>query len=884
MMPSSPPSGIRAPYRSLKLFDAGDDRVESVEVTKADGSKFALAEVDGKKVRLTSPVAADADAAKAEGLFRNLAGLEATEYVYDPREPNELTAIGALLGGFGASADKLAAAAYGTDAPAFQVRVNFVGPVKVEPRTLNVGKKRDGKDEYYAWFAGTPNVFAVGKAVPDALEGGSLGLLPLQKWTGSGFDVTKIEVTRGTEPPFALERKGGLWKLTAPFAADLDPTAADAIANALATVKAERYEAHSAADPAKYGFDKPTLKVAFTSTERKAVNGKPEEETKQRTLVIGKPEGEMKPGRFARLDGPDSSVFVVPEALVKAADKPVLDLLDRTILTADAAAASRLEVTGPEGNVVLKKDGADWKPEGAAFPVDRPTVDALLRQLGSLTAEKFADFGDKVDLAKFGLDAPAKPAAVTVTAGDKTTKVEIGKAVEGSTGRYARVEGSKGVAVLAAGVAKGLTKSRLEFVERGLLKFDSFNLLSIKRVMDGKELELKSDAGSWTVAKPSSQPADGPGVDELAERLGSLRAERIADVELKDAAKYGLDKPSAVVTLEYTAKGGKTETKILKLGKPVDDKVPDGERFANVEGSTTVGVLPAWVSKKLTADPIKFRDRGLASFVSADKVVLARGGKDATFVKEGGAWKMKEPVAAEAEDQALRELHDALAKLRADEFVEDKPGDLKKYGLDKPERWRLFNGDKEVLNLLVGGREKEGGGFRAYAKLDKGDAVVLLDMPLTAKLSAEYRKRSLWPALNVPEASKIVVKTADGTGSFTLEKGPAGWREAGKPDAKLNAEAVNEFLDAFAELKAAKYVEHKPAEGLKLYGLDPPQRTITVETTTGQKRTLLVGRLDDAKRAYAKVEEKDRTDVVALSEADTAKLTRNRAAFDEKKK
>ena len=123
----------------------------------------------------------------------------------------------------------------------------------------------------------------------------------------------------------------------------------------------------------------------------------------------------------------------------------------------------------------------------------------------------------------------------------------------------------------------------------------------------------------------------------------------------------------------------------------------------------------------------------------------------------------------------------------AEEIVAEKPGDLKPYGLDKPERWRLFNGDKEVLNLLVGSREKIGepgkqkNGFRAYAKLDKGDLVVLLDMALTSKLSAEYRKRALWDPLDVAQATSIEVETPEGRGSFKLVKGPLGWMDPLKP-------------------------------------------------------------------------------------------------------
>jgi len=265
-------------------------------------------------------------------------------------------------------------------------------------------------------------------------------------------------------------------------------------------------------------------------------------------------------------------------------------------------------------------------------------------------------------------------------------------------------------------------------------------------------------------------------------------------------------------------------------------------------------------------------------------VVVTRNGKDITFVKAGGNWKMKEPVDADAEDEALRELHDALARLRAEEIVADKPTDLKQYGLDKPEHWRVFNGDKEVLSLLVGKREKVGepgkqvDGFRAYAKLEKGNLVVLLDMALTSKLAAEYRKRALWEPLDVAQATQIDVDTPDGPGSFKLTKGPAGWFDPTNPTGRISSETVTDFLDSFAGLKAERFVEHD-ANDAKLYGLEPPRKTITVTTQGNQKRTLFLGRVDEQKRVYARPGDKGTNVVVVLSEADTARINKDRGGF-----
>lgn len=871
-------------YRALKLFDLGDNRVESVRVAGAKET-FALQEVLGvkKTFALTEPVSAATDADKAAKLLADLGALEATEFVYDPLTEKDAAAVRTFLGAMGDNLLAAAATSFGLDQPAATVTLNFAGPKPMAPRQLVVGKKREGKDEYYARLDGSPSVFTLKKEVPEVLAGGSLGLLPTQLWNGSPDGLSAAEIIRGTETAYTLKQADGAWKLVAaPFEAPADTAAVTPLAAALAAVKVERYEAHEPKEYVKYGLDKPALQVNFTLTERTVgVPGEePKETTKSRSLLVGGPAADGK-GRFARLSGDKNpAVFVLADKTVADLDKPAADMLNKKLLTVNPAAVTKLDLAGPDGPITLEKQGQDWKPAGAAFPVDKPTVEQLVRYLTNLTALKFVDFGANLPLAKYGLDPASKPVTLKFAAGPESHTVEIGKVAEGTPNdRYMRVDGGNMIALLAVTTARDLTKGKLDLADRGVFKFDPIDLQAIRRTMNGQDLELTMDAANWAITKPAKAAADQPNAEELADRLGNLRAERIADIEGKDLPKFGLDKPAAVVTLEMIGKGAKTVEKKLKIGAPVDAAKADGERFAQAEGATTVIVLSASISKKLLADPIKFRDRNLASFVTADKATVTRGGKDTTFEKVGGVWKLA--GGGDAEDEGLRELLDGLARLRAEEIVAEKPADLKHYGLDKPDRWRWFNGDKEVLNLLVGSRELAGAAetLRNFAKLDKGDTVVLLDMALSTKLRAEFRKRSLWEPLDVAAATTLSVDTAEGPGSFKLLKGPAGWIDPANAGEKIDQAAVTDLLDAFAGLKAERFVETDAKDGTKIFGLEPPRKTITVSAQGGQSRTLLLGRLDAEKRAYGQVGDMTKKGVFLLSAGETAKINRDRAGF-----
>jgi hypothetical protein len=225
----------------------------------------------------------------------------------------------------------------------------------------------------------------------------------------------------------------------------------------------------------------------------------------------------------------------------------------------------------------------------------------------------------------------------------------------------------------------------------------------------------------------------------------------------------------------------------------------------------------------------------------------------------------------------MEDFLSALYKLRADEWEAEKPTDLKKYGLDKPEiTWKFLVGDKEVLGLLVGKRDSTD--QRCYAKLAGSDMVFLLEPSITARTTAEYRKRSLFTGF---DAAQVEVLTIGGEGApFTLRKLAGAWQVDGKPDIKIKTEAVTELLGALASLKVERYVVDQNAP-FDLYGLAKPRRTIVAQTGIGMKQEIQLGNLEGGtKRVYARLPGK--TEVFVLSEADTGKLDRDLKAFEGK--
>jgi len=249
------------------------------------------------------------------------------------------------------------------------------------------------------------------------------------------------------------------------------------------------------------------------------------------------------------------------------------------------------------------------------------------------------------------------------------------------------------------------------------------------------------------------------------------------------------------------------------------------------------------------------------------------GANKVTFAKPAGTWKMTTPLETDAEHTDLEDFLNVLYKLRADELVAEKPAPdkLKEYGLDKPDvMWKFFAGDKEVLGLAIGKRDSTD--QRCYAKLTNGGTVFLLDPQTTNRATAEYRKRALWSGFDAAQVESLMI--SDIGSAVNLHKVGGTWMLDGKP---ANAEAVNEMLGALANLKAEHYARDKDAP-LDVYGLGKPKRTITAQAAMGVKQTLNLGNAEGgSKRMYAAIP--GNTAVFVLSEADSAKLTRDAKAF-----
>ncbi len=839
-------------YRGRRLFDVGEARIDKITVQQGKDETYTLKEKPGLTTTwmLTKPVQVAADTAKVSQLAGNLRDLEVTDYINDNPQPEDLTK-------------------YGLDKPRLEVTLNF-SRAGIPAETLRIGKTQENGTGVYAQLQGQPNVFAIDQSVVDPLQRGSLDFRPLELW--SVDQMTGLELQPSGKDASTLSNQAGSWKITAPFTAKVDASQMEPLTKALTSVQALRLQAHQAEDLAQYGLD------AASRPARVAVQS---EMAEPPALVVGNRVTEGSPDRFAKLAVADQpAIYVIGPDVAKAIDTNVLTLIDRQLLNLEFVEPQAITTQVKGSTTTLNRGRDGWKPaEEPQFPVDRLIIQRLIQTLSDLKAQRYAGYG-QVDWGEYGLDPEAKPDQIHIEVGSaekpQPHTVILGKPLEDGS-RYARVDQQRGVAVLDATTVEDLAVDRLGFVDHRLLEFNPLDLTRLERQMGDQKLVMTLEGFNWQMTEPAKQLVDSLRVEVLTNELSRLRAERVAAYAPEEEKAYGLDTPAAIWTLSWNDEAGGMAGQKLKVGNLVDAKQPDGPRYAQVEDALVVGVLPAKLVKQLLAPELFFRDRKLAQFLSADRMVQEAGQRKLTFVKQPGGWRMTQPITDTAADAALREFHDAAAQLRAAEIVAEKPDDLKAYGLAMPSfRWHFYDGDQEVVDLLIG--KQEPNGERVYAKLANGDLVVLLSPALSKSATAEYRARALWEPLDASQVNRLVIRTPEET--INLTKGPAGWQDTQKPGDRFDQEAINQTLTTLANLQLERFVRDNDAN-LKLYGLEPPQQQLQVETPN-RKVALQLGTLrDGTQTVYARLPQ-GRTGVFVLPADASTILRQQRSDYLEK--
>lgn len=255
----------------------------------------------------------------------------------------------------------------------------------------------------------------------------------------------------------------------------------------------------------------------------------------------------------------------------------------------------RYHYDGESLSFSLQKDGETWQyDDNTKFPLNQSSLTGMNTQLTSLTASR--KIKDNLDnAADYGLDQPSNEVTVKDSDGTEFT-IYFGNTNESASVTYIYTSAGKEIYTIDSGVKDYFSHPLLDMiVEDELPEPDStavFQKLAIKQGEDSLTLSFNDKGNpnldylgrcSWFANLNGEKfAADDDAVSSLTSTLSSLTTSGCAafDITEKELATYGLDQPSAVITMKYT----QTETVesedetvevpygfTLKIGKAVGD-------------------------------------------------------------------------------------------------------------------------------------------------------------------------------------------------------------------------------------------------------------------------------------------------------------------------
>lgn len=626
--------------------------------------------------------------------------------------------------------------------------------------------------------------------------------------------VTEVSLQRAGEEAIVFDRaplgehaaEGELadFRIVAPVRADADQDAVDSFLGALQWLTATRtLDGLTAEDRSRYGLDAPRFTVRFTAAGREIA------------LRIGgdAPEGQ---GVYAAVEGEDRG-YVVGRDFVESIDHELSHFRDKNLFPSDFYGSAAREIRlGGEAlpAVVFEKADPRWQ---VTEPVEGWANAGIVDGLTRLTREaRIARFvaEDAGELGRYGLDAPWREVTFTRpedAAGTRVARLRVGAVCgEHAEERYAIVGDTGPVVCVLTSRLDALALEGRELRETRLLPVPTDAVESL--VLEGAErLELRREDAGWTlkVGEGEARPADSAAVEAW---IGGLRDRRALDFEA--GGGHGLAAPGRTLTVR---RSDADEALVLKLGA-VDG---EGAWIGRGDEPASVRFEPA-VAELLDASPLRFRDRALVSAEPGDarSIVMRSGGLEERAVRgEGGTWQLETPISAEADRVVVRELARAIAGLRAERFVAERPAP--EHGLSAPGRTVTAGFEEgETVTLRIGA-ETEGG---AFAQLE-GEPVFVLPAATLETLDVHLVSRDLL-TLDVAGAQSIRIERA-GSPPVELRRDGSGWKMA--DGAEADPERTRALLDRLSSLRAS---------GVERYGA-PESAALTVTVTTPNGATSL---------------------------------------------
>jgi hypothetical protein len=274
-------------------------------------------------------------------------------------------------------------------------------------------------------------------------------------------------------------------------------------------------------------------------------------------------------------------------------------------------------------------------------------------------------------------------------------------------------------------ITKIIDVSTMDMVEMTIQNADGAFTFKHELVKQKNEGEEEKEVWKWLLVSPEGFKYDESKVNSVAINFSSLSADKVIEEEAQDLSQYGLNKPPVVITVKLSD----GTVKELELGDMTPTK---GAYYAKEKDINKVYTVGSYTGDKLIVSKNDLKNKTLFTFTGEDITAMSMKRNGAVVFeshKQGDYdWTLTQPIKGTANASAISPMQEAIAGMSVVEFIEEKPTDLKKYGLENPKYVLEARTQGETVKIFLG--NEADGGKNYYAKVSDDEEVFTVSAEL----------------------------------------------------------------------------------------------------------------------------------------------------------
>ena len=201
----------------------------------------------------------------------------------------------------------------------------------------------------------------------------------------------------------------------------------------------------------------------------------------------------------------------------------------------------------------IKEDGTWYDAEDKKFPVNQDSLTTMTNTLGAVSATRKLEKPEA--LSEYGLDSPVLTVRYTASDG-KEAEFIVGDTNDAAGGAYLKISGDDAVYLVSSDFADSFNSDIYQLADmESFPTITSDSITDISVNSNGHTLEIKNDSeGGQTVLENGKEQENcaSSSVSQFISAVTGITFKSHVEYNCKDLSKYGLDQPTAEVTVDYT--------------------------------------------------------------------------------------------------------------------------------------------------------------------------------------------------------------------------------------------------------------------------------------------------------------------------------------------